>query len=104
MDELYRGWALGVGEKPTEGGQYHPQGDKQQCCVFSRAQKLPQSTWQAQTVVSSSLTPQTALLVPITGPIDPVQGGVTLVASVLPSATAVKQPVKGQGAQQQASQ
>ena len=34
--------------------------------------KLPQSTWQAQTVVSSSLTPQTALLVPITGPIDPV--------------------------------
>ena len=48
------------------------QRDKQQCCVFSRAQKLPQSTWQAQTVVSSSLTPQTALLVPITGPIDPV--------------------------------
>ena len=45
---------------------------QQQCCVFSRAQKLPQSTWQAQTVVSSSLTPQTALLVPITGPIDPV--------------------------------
>ena len=33
-----------------------------------------------------------------------LQGGVTLVASVLPSATAVKQPVKGQGAQQQASQ
>ena len=60
-----RGWE-------AEGGQYHPQGDKQQCCVFSRAQKLLQSTWQAQTVVSSSLAPQTALLVPITGPIDPV--------------------------------
>ena len=60
-----RGWE-------AEGGQYHPQGDKQQCCVFSRAQKLPQSTWQAQTVVSSSLTPQAALLVPISGPIDPV--------------------------------
>ena len=80
MDELYRGWAgrrgvgwvLGVGGWEAEGGQYHPQGDKQQCCVLSRAQKLPQSTWQAQTVVSSSLTPQTALLVPITGPIDPV--------------------------------
>ena len=59
----------------TEGTKpigYHPQGDKQQCCVFSRAQKLPQSTWQAQTVVSSSLTPQRALLVPISGPIDPV--------------------------------
>ena len=56
----------------AEGGQYHPQGDKQQCCVFSRAQKLPQSTWLAQTVVSSSLTPQAALLVPISGSIDPV--------------------------------
>ena len=56
----------------AEGGQYHPQGDKQQSCVFSRTQKLPQSTWQAQTVVSSSLTPQTALLLPITGSIDRV--------------------------------
>ena len=57
---------MGVGGGwEAEGRQCHPQGDKQQCCVFSRAQKLPQSTWQAQTVV-------TALLVPITGPIDPV--------------------------------
>ena len=80
MDELYRGWAggrgwggVGIGGWwEAEGGQYHPQGDKQQCCVFSIAQKLPQSTWQAQTVVSSSLTPQAALLVPISGPIDPV--------------------------------
>ena len=56
----------------AEGEQYHTQGDKQQCCVFSRTQKLPQSTWQAQTVVSSSLTPQAALLVSISGPIDPV--------------------------------
>ena len=62
----------GWGGWEAEGEQYHPQGDKQQCCVFSRAQKLPQSTWQAQTVVSSSLTPQAALLVPISGPIDPV--------------------------------
>ena len=74
MDELYRGWGgVGVGGGwEVEGRQYHPQGDKQQCCVFSRAQKLPQSTWQAQTVVSSSLTPQAALLVPISGPIDPL--------------------------------
>ena len=79
MDELYRGWAggrgggVGVGGGwEAEGEQYHPQGDKQQCCVFSRAQKLPQFTWQAQTVVSSSLTSQAALLVPISGPIDPV--------------------------------
>ena len=70
MDELYRGW----GGWEAEGGQYHPQGDKQQRCVLSRAQKLPQSTWQAQTVVSSSLTPQlqVALSVPISGHIDPV--------------------------------
>ena len=36
------------------------------------AYKQPQSTWQDETVVSSSLTPQAALLVPISGPIDPV--------------------------------
>ena len=60
---------MGVGGGwEAEGGQCHPQGDKQQCCVFSRAQKLPQSTWQAETVINSSLTPQTALLVPISGP------------------------------------
>ena len=62
----------GWGGWEAEGGQYHPQGDEQQCCVFSRAQKLPQSTWQGQTVISSSLTPQAALLVSISGPIGPV--------------------------------
>ena len=57
------GGGVGVGGGwGAEGGQYHPQGDKQQCCVFSRAQKLPQSTWQAQTVVSSSLTPPNSLI------------------------------------------
>ena len=47
MDEVYRGWVGGAGGGgwEAEGGQYHPQGDKQQCCVFSMAQKLPQSTW-----------------------------------------------------------
>ena len=51
MDEVYRGgWVggggVGVGGGwEAEGGQYHPQGDKQQCCVLSRAQKLPQLTW-----------------------------------------------------------
>ena len=80
MNYIGGGWVggqegdgVGVGGGwEAEGGQYHPQEDKQQCCVFSRAQKLPQSTWQAQTVVSSSLTPQAALLVPISGPIDPL--------------------------------
>ena len=32
------GWVLGGGWE-AEGGQHHPQGGKQQCCVFSRAQK-----------------------------------------------------------------
>ena len=58
------GWAGGG----WEGGQYHPQGDKQQCCVFSKAQKLPVNLVGRD----SSLTPQAALLVPISGPIDPV--------------------------------
>ena len=67
------GGGVGVGGGwEAEGGQHHPQGGKQQCHVLSRAQKLPQSTWQDETVISSSLTPQAALLVPISGPIDPV--------------------------------
>ena len=71
--ERARGGGVGVGGGwEAEGGQYYPQGGKQQCCVFSRAQKLPQSTWQDQTVVSSSLTSQAALLVPISGPMDSV--------------------------------
>ena len=33
---------MGVGGRwEAKGGQYHPQGGKQQSCVFSRAQKLP---------------------------------------------------------------
>ena len=40
------GGGVGVGGGwEAEGGQYHPQGGKQQCCAFSRAQKLPQSAW-----------------------------------------------------------
>ena len=62
----------GRGGWEAEGGQHHPQGGKQQCYVLTRAHKLPQSTWQDETVVSSSLTPHAALLVPISGPIDPV--------------------------------
>ena len=56
----------------AKGGQHHPQGGKQHCHALSRAQKPPQSTWWGKIVVSSSLTPQAALLVPISGSIDPV--------------------------------
>ena len=67
------GGEVGVGGGwEAEGGQHHPQEGKQQCHVLSRAQKLTQSTWQDETVINSSLTPQAALLVPISGPIDPV--------------------------------
>ena len=55
MDEVYRGWeggrvgggvgwVLGVGGKPKGGNTIHKE-DKQQCCVFSIAQKQTQSTW-----------------------------------------------------------
>ena len=78
MDELYRGWAgrrgvgwaLGVGGKPKAGNTIHKETNSS--AVSSVGHRNCQSTWQAQTVVSSSLTPQTALLVPITGPTDPV--------------------------------
>ena len=56
----------------AEGGLYHPQGDRQQQCVLSRAQKQPQSTWQAETIVGNSLTHHVALLVPLSGPMHPV--------------------------------
>ena len=42
------GWEGGVGGGGgwgAEGGLDHPQGDRQQQCVPSRAQKQPQSTW-----------------------------------------------------------
>ena len=71
-DEVYRGGregggvGAGVGRKPKVGNTIH------KAYVLSRAQKLPQSTWQDETAVSSSLTPQATLLVPISGSIDPV--------------------------------
>ena len=40
------GGGVGVGGGwEAEGGQHHPQGGKQQCYIFSRAHKLPQSAW-----------------------------------------------------------
>ena len=47
MDSVYRGgrgwggWVGGGGGWGAEGGLYHPQGDRQQHCVFSRVQKQP---------------------------------------------------------------
>ena len=72
------GWGAGGGGVgvwggwEVEDGHHHPQGGKQQCYVLSRAQKLPQSTRQDETV---GLTPQAALLEPISGPIDPAYSG-----------------------------
>ena len=46
---------MGVGGGwEAEGGQYHLQGGKQHCCVFSIAQKLPQLTWYGRTRQSSA--------------------------------------------------
>ena len=44
----------------------------QQCCAISGAHKLPQSTWQDETIGGSGLTHHVALLVPLSGSIDHV--------------------------------
>ena len=54
----------------AEGGLYHP--PAQSHCVFSKAQKQPQCTYQAWTVAGSSLTPHAALLVLPSGTIQPI--------------------------------
>ena len=69
-DEVYRGWAGGVGGKPKVGNTIHREANSS--AMSSVGHRNCQSTWQDETVVSSSLTPQAALLVPISGPIDPV--------------------------------
>ena len=73
MNEVYieGRQALMVGGKPKADNTIHKETNSS-VCVFSRAQKLPQSTWLAEIVISSSLTPQAALLVPVSGPIDHV--------------------------------
>ena len=59
------------GGREAEGGQYIHK-ETNSSAVSSVGHRNCQSTWKAQMVVSSSLTPQAALLVPISGPIDPV--------------------------------
>ena len=64
---------MGVGGGwEAEDRQHHPQGGKQQCYVFSRAQKLNlvgRDSRQQQFDTPGSLN-SAALLVPISGPID----------------------------------
>ena len=68
------GGGVGVGGGwEAEGGPYHPQGDTRQQCVLSRAQNShSQPGRPPETVVGSSLTHHVALLVPLSGSIDPV--------------------------------
>ena len=75
MDELYRGWGgcWGVGGKPKAGNTIHKETNSSAVSSVGHRNCHGQPG-RPQTVVSSSLTPQTALLVPITGPIDPVVG------------------------------
>ena len=56
-----RGWDGDRWE--AEGGFYHPSVQRQTRFVFNQAQKQPQCTCQAKTVVGSSLTLHAALLV-----------------------------------------
>ena len=46
----------------AEGRLYHPL-EQEQSSVFNEAQKQPQCTCQAKSVIGSSLTPPAALLV-----------------------------------------
>ena len=62
----------GGGGWEAKGKLYHPLVQRQSRCVFNEAQKQPQCTCQAKTVVGSSLTPRAALLVLPSGTIYPV--------------------------------
>ena len=54
------------------GRLYNPLVQRQSSCVFNEAQKQPQCTCQAKTVVGSSLAPHGALLVLPSGTVYPV--------------------------------
>ena len=56
----------------AEGRLNHPLSQRKSCCVFSKAQKQSQYTYQDKTVVGSSLTAQAALLVHSSGTVHPV--------------------------------
>ncbi len=53
----------GGGNWETEGGPKQPCTQRNSHCVFSKTQKQPQCTCQAQTVVGDILRPTVALLV-----------------------------------------
>ena len=62
MDSVYRGWAGrkgGDSGKPKAGNTIYGHGERAIVCSV----KQPQCTYQAKTVVGSSLTPHVALLV-----------------------------------------
>ena len=68
MEHIRGGVGVGGGWE-AEGGPYHPQRDKLQCCVLSKAQKQLQSHWYYQMAISSSLTPLATQLMPLSGSI-----------------------------------
>ena len=62
---------MGVGGRwEAKGELNHPLAQRKSCCVFSKAQKQPQCTYQDKMVVGSSLTPHAALLVTIHPVVD----------------------------------
>ena len=63
---------MGVGGGwEAQGGLYHPLAQRNSHCVFSKAEKQSQCTYQAKMVVGSSLTLHAALLVCPSGTIYP---------------------------------
>ena len=62
------------GGKPKAGNTIHKEANSSRCYMSSVGHRTAtvNLVGRYKTVVSSSLTPQAALLVPISGPIDPV--------------------------------
>ena len=72
MNYIGGGRALGAGGKPKAGNTIHKETNSSAVSSVGHRNCHSQPGRPRRRVVSSSLTPQTALLVPITGPIDPV--------------------------------
>ena len=69
MDSVYRGWHGRWGGWGAEGGLYHPQGDRQQQCVFSRARKVGRdSRWQQLDTLCSLISAPQWPHTPFNGP------------------------------------
>ena len=71
MHEVYRGWMLGMGEKPKAGYTIHKETNYNVVSSVGHRNSYSQPG-MAETIISSSLTPHAAQLMPLGGSIYPV--------------------------------